>query len=124
MKRIIQFIPLIILSCAVLYSGYVINTTNIILGVKQYLGIAFVIGGILLTFVHRDWTIYFLGIGLLFGTFNFIAFTPSIEYYSFSFNDKDGIDITIQPFSFLVLVVYLIINYKPLFKLIRKTSNA
>ena len=125
MKKFIQFIPITILTSAILYSLYVINTTNVILGTKQYFGIAFVIGGIILTFVRREWAIYLLGIALLLGTFNKIAFTPSIEFYSFgfSFNDKNGIDFKIQLFSFLVLLIYLVINYKTLLKLIRQASK-
>ena len=90
MKRYIHFIPIAILVSAMLYSLYVVNTTNIILGTKQYFGIAFIIGSIVLSVIRKDFGICLTGVTLLLGTLNVIAFTPTIESYSFgvSFNDK------------------------------------
>jgi hypothetical protein len=125
MKRISHFIPITILVSAVLYSLYAVNTTNIILGTKQHIGIAFVIGDIILIFVRRELGIYLTGVSLLLGTLNIIAFTPMIESYSFgfSFSGKNGIDFQIQLFSFLVLLIYLVVSYKRLLVLIRRPSK-
>jgi hypothetical protein len=126
MKRYIQFTPLVVLIGAVVYSLYIVNTTNIILGTKQYIGIAFVVCGIVLAFIQKDLATYLIGIALLLGTVNAIAFTPKIESYSFgfSFNDGNGIDFKVQPFSFWVLLVYLATNYKSLLALVRRTSKS
>lgn len=126
MKKHIGLIPIGILVCSQLYSLYVINTSNIVLGNKQYVGAVFVITSVVLLFLRkRTWSIYLTGISLLIGTLNFIAFLPVIESYSFgfSFNDKNGIDFKIQPFSFLILLIYLIVSYKTLIALIRKPSK-
>ena len=127
MKKIIDLIPIGILVCSQLFSLYVINTSNIVLGNKQYAGSVFVITSVVLLFLRkRTWSIYLTGIALLIGALNFIAFLPVIESYSFgfSFNDKPGIDFKLQPFSFLILLLYLIVSYKTLTSLIRKPPKA
>jgi len=127
MKKIIDLIPIGILVCSQLFSLYVINTSNIVLGNKQYAGSVFVITSVVLLFLRkRTWSIYLTGIALLIGALNFIAFLPVIESYSFgfSFNDKPGIDFKLQPFSFLILLLYLIVSYKTLTALIRKPPKA
>jgi len=126
MKKYINFIPLGILILSQLYSLYIINTSNIVLGNKQYSGAVFVIASVvLLFFKKRAWCIYLVGVSLLVGTLNFIAFLPVIETYSFgfSFNGNNRIDFKIQLFSFLILLIYLIVNYKTLIALIRNSSK-
>ncbi len=126
MKKYIGLIPLGILVCSQLYSLYVINTSNIVLGNKQYVGAVFVITSVVLLLLRQKvWSIYLTGIALLMGALNFIAFLPVIESYSFgfSFNDKGGINFKIQLFSFLILLIYLVLNYRILFSLARKPSK-
>jgi hypothetical protein len=96
------------------------------LGNKQYAGAVFVVTSLVLLFFGKTTpSIYLTGISLLIGTLNFIAFLPVIESYSFgfSFNDKHGIDFKIQPFSFLILLIYLFLNYKTLLALLRNPSK-
>lgn len=126
MKKYISLIPFGILICSQIYSVYVVNTSNIVLGNKQYLGAMFIIASVVLLFLRRKtWSIYLAGISLLLGTLNFIAFLPVIESYSFgfSFNDRDGVDFKIQPFSALILLIYLFLNYKILLALLRNSSE-
>lgn len=124
MKKYVSLIPIGILICSQLYSVYVINTSDIVLGNKQYMGAIFVIVSVVLLLLRRkNWSIYLTGISLLLGTFNFIAFLPVIESYSFgfSFNGNSGIDFKIQPFSALVFAIYLFLNYKTLLILFRNS---
>jgi len=125
MKKYIYFLPITILVGAVLYSLYIVNTTNIMLGAKQYFGITFIVSSIVLGLIRKNLGIYLTGVTLLLGTLNLIAFTPTIESYSFgvSFNDKNGIALKIQPFSFWTLLVFLVVNHKTLLALTRKTSK-
>ena len=126
MKKYISFIPIGILVCSQLYSLYIVNTSNIVLGSKQYAGAIFVIMSVVLLFLRKKTgSICLTGISLLIGTLNFIAFLPVIESYSFgfSFNNRNGIDFRIQPFSFLILLIYLFSNYKTFHALLRNSSE-
>jgi hypothetical protein len=126
MKKYINLIPLAILVCAQFYSIYIVNSSNIILGSKQYEGAAFVIASLILLLLHkRKWSIYLTGIALFLGASNFIAFLPVIESYSFgfSFNNKGGFELRIQLFSLLVLFIYLIGNGRVLIRLLRKPHS-
>lgn len=126
MRKYIYLIPIAIVILAVWYSFYVVNTTDIIPGIKQYFGIIFTSSSIILTFMRKDFWIYLTGIALLLGTINVIAFTPVIESYSFGFgfDDSSKLIFKIQPFSFFILALYLVINYKVLLALIRGTSKS
>ncbi len=113
-KKNLYLVPLIILIVTILYAVYTVSTTDIVFGNKHYLGILFIAISVISTIFKKDLGIYFTGITLLIGTLNFIAFTPAIEAYSFGFglNDKSTTSFKIQMFSFLVLLLYLILNRK------------
>lgn len=113
-KKKFYLLPLIILIITIAYATYTIVTTDIIFGSKHYLGILFIIGCVIGAIFNKSLGIYFVGITLLAGTLNFLAFTPTIETYSFGFgfNDRSTTSFKIQLFSFLVLLLYLLLNGK------------
>jgi hypothetical protein len=85
MRKYIYLIPLTVLVITLYYSLYVVNTTNIIFGTKQYYGIALVIGSIIITILRKDFGLYLTGVIVFLGTINVVAFTAAIESYSFGF---------------------------------------
>jgi len=113
-KKLFYLFPLSILVITILYASYIVSTTEIMFSAKHHLGIMFIVVCIIAMMARKDIGIYFTGITLLIGSFNLIAFTPTIEAYSFGFgfNDSSITSFKIQLFSFMVLVLYLIVNGK------------
>ena len=113
-KKNLYLLPLIILIITVAYATYTIVTTDIVFESKHYLGILFIVGCVISAVFNKSLGIYFVGITLLAGTLNFLAFTPAIETYSFGFgfNDRSATSFKIQLFSFVVLLLYLLMNGK------------
>ncbi len=124
-KTYIHLLPLIVLIVSVCHATYITSTTDIIFGSKHYLGFLFLGVCVLGAFIKNKLGVYFTGVTLVLGTLNVIAFTPAIEAYSlgFGFNDARTTTFKIQLFSFLVLVLYLILNLKFLLHEIRKIKN-
>ena len=125
MKKYAYLMPLIVLTITVIHSCYIIFTTNIVFGTKHYFGFSFVFVGWVCSFIRKELGVYLTGITILAGTFNLIAFTPAIEAYSFgfSFNNVSTIDLKIQLYSFLLLILYAALNIKFLITQIRKNHK-
>jgi hypothetical protein len=106
-----------------LYSVYTVLSTDIIFGKKHYFGWVFVGVCIISAAFNKKIGIYITGITLLIGTFNVIAFTPTIEAYSFGFgiNDASATSFKIQSFSFIIFLLYLILNGRFLIRHVKKT---
>ena len=106
--------PLLITIVVILHSVWVVYTTIVVFGTKQYVGIFLIICAAIISFINKKAAVYFMGVIFLLGTFNFIAFTSSIVSYSFGFgiNDIAKMNFKIQPFSFFVLIFYILINGK------------
>jgi hypothetical protein len=121
----IYLLPLIILILSIFNEIYVVSTTDIMFGSKHYLGFLLVGISTITAFAKKSLGIYSIGLTLLVGTLNIIAFTPAIEAYSFSFglNDKLATTFKIQLFSFLILILYLVLNGRFLLKEIRKNKE-
>lgn len=67
-KKYMYLIPLGIQIGALLYSLYVINTSNIAFGNKQYAGSVYVIASVyLLSTGRKKWSVYLTGASLLIG---------------------------------------------------------
>ncbi len=125
-KKNLYLAPLIILVVTILYAVYTVLTTDIIFVKKHYVGFLFAVICIAFTIYNKNFGIYFTGITLLIGTLNIIAFTPAIESYSFGFgvNNKSATSIKIQSYSFLIFLLYLILNGKFVIDKIRKADNS
>jgi hypothetical protein len=115
MKKQIIFIPLGILVCTLLYSFYIIGTTPLVFGMKQYAGLALVSISLLCALFRKSVaSVFITGVSLLIGTFNLVAFLPTVQFYTFVFrlNHTSATGFSIQPFSFFVLILFTIINGK------------
>lgn len=124
-KRNLYLVPLIIVTLTVFYSTIIVLTTDVIFGYKHYLAFLLITASVISSFVKKELCIYLTGITLLLGTLNVIAFTPAIEAYSFGFslNDKIKVAFKLQLYSFIVLILYLILNGRFLLSKINKTIN-
>jgi hypothetical protein len=113
-KNRIYLIPLLILLVTVIYEIYTVVTTDIIFGNKHYLGFLLLTISAVAFFFRKDIGIYFTGITLILGTLNFVGFTPAIESYSFGFglNNTSTTSFRVQLFSFLVLILHVVLNGK------------
>jgi hypothetical protein len=121
-KKDLYLIPLLILILSLFYSIYIVYTSDIILGIKHFLGFIFLGISVVAVFLNKGLCVYFTGVTLLVGTFNIVAFTPSVEVYSFGFgfNNTTTNSFKIQLFSFLILILYFLINGKYLLKKIKE----
>lgn len=126
-KKMIQYVPLGILIIAIVYCIYTVITTDTMLLDKHYVGIALVImSGVCYVFIEPKPRVGKIAtlITLLLGTGNVIAFTPVVEAYSFGFSiNSGGLDFKIQPFSFMVLLLFTIVNIKSVGRLINKGNK-
>jgi len=113
-KKLLKWAPLAILIAGIAYSIYTVQTTNIVLIAKNYWGIGFTLISLLLLIIKPRIGKIALLITLLLGTFNLLAFTPVIYSYYFGLRifDKHLQLLAVQPFSFLVLLLFVIINFK------------
>jgi hypothetical protein len=115
MKRIVPYIPLIILILALCYTLINVSTTNRILGTKQFIAIWLVLGCLVITYLNRLAGLFATGLVLILGTINIISFQPYSETINLGFGvNAIGLDYTFQPLSFGVLILFLIINFKRL----------
>jgi hypothetical protein len=103
---------------------YVVSTTDIVLVLKHYIGIVLLVTSIIAAIMNNKYGILFTGATLLLGTLNFIAFNPTITYTTFWLNLNDHhLELSFQTFSFLIFILYLIINFKTLLQIIRKNET-
>ena len=125
MRKIVPFLPLFLLIGALSYSFHIISISNIVFGLKQYLGSILVLATIILSVYSSKFGLVLLGFSLVLGTFNFVAFLPIIEAYSIGFrlNESFGVGIKIQPFSLLVLLIFIWINSKILLNFLSRRTN-
>ncbi|WP_120515526.1 hypothetical protein [Chitinophaga barathri] len=115
MKKIIPYIPLAVIAGTLLYTGYMALTTTINLQAKHYAAIILTLANIICyaaKFKPRAGKVITLGIILL-GCFNVLGFTPAI--YSL-FIGIGRLEISFQPYSFLLLAIFVICNLPSLSK--------
>lgn len=123
-KRYFRYLPLAILAITVINLIYVVSTTDIVLVLKHYIGIVLLVTSIIAAIMNNKYGILFTGATLLLGTLNFIAFNPTITYTTFWLNLNDHhLELSFQTFSFLIFILYLIINFKTLLQIIRKNET-
>lgn len=125
MKKNIRYIPLLLITTLMCYCVYIVMTTNIALQLKHYIGIAVIlisIGALFFNSLISKWTTL---LGLIGATFNFVAFTPIIDFLTIGGSiEGKGIDINVQPYSLLILLLFIFLNLefiKSIFK--RKTQT-
>ena len=112
-KKVIKYLPLLLLALMVIYCLYTIATTNIILVDKHYLGIGLVIISVVVVFFKPKIGMYLTGVALLLGTMNFAAFTPVIDTYSFGFSlNGTAVGFKIQLYALLLLLFFIVVNIR------------
>lgn len=114
--KLAKHIPLIILSITVLYCIYVAATTNVQFMGKHYWGVGFVAASLSALLINERMSRCIIGITLLLGLFNIIAFTPSIRFYSLGIK-INGVTagLELQRFSLLVSVLFVVLNRKTIY---------
>ncbi len=106
-----KYLALAILTISFIYCFYVTQITQVILQKEHYFGIAFLIAAILLACVNYRLGFLATCVMLALGTFNMLAFTPSISYSAMGFTiNSFSLEIEFQLFSFLVLLVLVATN--------------
>ncbi len=117
MKRIKvkELLPVFLLMSGLVYSIITILTSDTTLTIKHFGGFILIGLVILIYILKRKYFKKTLGITLVLGTFNIIAFTPTIHTIAFGISP---IGITLQLFSLLILLIFSIQNKKRLEKLL------
>jgi len=113
LKTILAYSPLILLIFAAGYTIYTLNTTNIAMVDRHYMGMAFIVAACIAAIKKPQLEKAITQTALILGTLNFLAFTPVIQTYNVGFSVNGvGPDIRLQSFSFLVLILFVIINFR------------
>lgn len=116
-ETILQLIPYLIVIISIIYTIIYNYTTTAIFIVEQYIGFGVTVMLGLLFLINKKVYKFIFLIVLILGTINFIEFTPinivventitnnvTRHYFNFRF----------QPFSFIILILFLSINFKHL----------
>ncbi|ALJ01679.1 hypothetical protein [Rufibacter tibetensis] len=104
-----QILPLILLFGGLIYALIAYLTANVGLTWRHYLGILFVLATGALYLLQPKYFKKALGATLLLGTFNVLAFTPTITTVNLSIA---SLGVTFQPFSFIGLLTFMAFNRK------------
>lgn len=113
MKQLARVSPFLIVGVILVYTWYIILTTEYFATTRHI--IALVLWGIngLLYFLRFRYAIILTGVILILATFNLLAFFPEIAYSSY-FVTIGGIKIStpnIQWWPLLILIFYCCVNY-------------
>lgn len=125
MKKNIGYIPLVIITVLMCYCIYTVMTTNIAFQSKHYIGIIVILISMGALFFNQSISKGVTLFGLIGATFNFIAFTPIIDFFTIGGSiEGKGLDINVQPYSLLILLLFILLNLdfiKSIFK--RRTQT-
>ncbi|GAA4303111.1 hypothetical protein [Nibribacter koreensis] len=108
-ENIKQLLPLILLFGGLIYTSIAYLTSNVGLTWRHYLGILFALATGALYLYKLKYFKKVLGATLLIGTFNVLAFTPSITTVNISIA---SLGVTFQPFSLIGLLIFMAFNGK------------
>lgn len=116
-----ELLPVFLLISGLVYTIIIILSSDTALTVKHYGG--FLLTGIVILIysLKRDYYKKILGITLILGTFNIIAFTPTIHFISFGISQ---VGIYIQLFSLIALIIFSIQHKKGLERLLGFSSSS
>jgi hypothetical protein len=112
MKKIAPHLPLVIITGLMIYSIYVVSTGNIVFSYEHYIGLALILLSIATfrysPFVSRAATFF----ALFLGTFSQAAFTAVITRYRMGYTiGGKGLDIILQPYCLLLLILFMVLNW-------------
>lgn len=115
-----QLLPLLILLGGAVVSLTVMATSDVVLVEKHWVGMCLLLLLIVIYYGKRTYFNKALGVVLLLGVLNLIAFTPEVTTYSFGVN---SLLITVQGFSFVVLLVYLVLHRERVLQMVGLASS-
>jgi hypothetical protein len=110
-KPLILNLPLIVLFITIIVTLNEVSTTEFILLDKHYVGILLILisAGLVIWGKRQRFGKIATLATLILGTFNIIGFTTEITAYNLSIG---GIGFYIQPYSFLLLILFLVLHAK------------
>ena len=102
LKKMFKYLPVAILIIAMIYSIYVAASTNVMLTKKHYIGFSLLLVSVMFYFFNTRIAQVIMLTILILGTFDLVAFTPSITSTTFfmKLNGAGGNFLRIQHFSF------------------------
>lgn len=108
-KKIAPFIPLGVMAATLLYTVYVWKTVGIVMYYQHVLAMILTLVNIVCYFVTSSKNARLVTLGIIiFGCFNAIYFRPGFKTAYFGIG---RLEIPFQPYSYLVLLIFIICNY-------------
>ncbi|MGF7232791.1 hypothetical protein [Arachidicoccus sp.] len=109
-KKFIQILPILILGGILIYTWFIIITTDYFATIKHQIGLGVFLAILAFYFLKFKYGIFFTGIYLLLASFNIIAIFPVIISSSY-FVKVGGMEISTPPIQWkavLLLILFLI----------------
>lgn len=123
MKKVVSYVPLVIITGLSIYSMCIVATSNIIFSYEHYIGIVLILISWLLLIHSIKISKLSTLVTLLAGVFSQAAFTPVISRYRIGFTIEGiGFDILIQAYCLFLIVLFIILNWSFL-KVVIKRKN-
>ena len=112
--KLIRVIPIAVICVIMGFTWINILTTDYFATWRHQLALVLISVNLALFFLNYTYAILFTGIILILATFNLLAFFPTIESsaYFISFGSKEVYAPSIQGKSLLLLLLYLVLNFK------------
>ena len=99
--------------------------TDLAFSYEHYIGLTGIVLSIITVFIKPTISKLITGVVLLLGTFSFAAFTAIIEYHRIGFSvEGKGLDIKIQLYSLLLLLLFILLNLDFIKSLFKRKSQA
>lgn len=111
-KKLLDFIPLIILTVYAIIMLWTVSTTNIVLQDEHYVGLTLLVITVGLFIMRHKLGVLSLGLTLLLGLFKVISYSAVITFHSFggSVNGHSSPEIKIQAIFLLWLFIHFIVS--------------
>lgn len=111
-KKLLDFIPLIILTVYAFIMLWTVSTTNIVLQDEHYVGLTLLVITVGLFIMRHKLGVLSLGLTLLLGLFKVISYSAVITFHSFggSVNGHSSPEIKIQAIFLLWLFIHFIVS--------------
>lgn len=119
-RKFLQAIPLILIIFFQVIAVFNIISNSYYFLQRHQIAIVFTCLCLISYFIHLKTYKIILTITLVLGIFNVLSFTASISYLSFNFN---GLEITFQPLSFFLLILFTLLNLGFLKKVFLRSSE-
>lgn len=108
-RKFLSYVPVLILALTLVYTVYTFNTSDLLITNKRYVAMVAVFLCLVFQITKPRIGRWMTLATLLAGCLNWLVFTPVNIIYGFSIG---GIGPDVQGFSFLVLILFIIINFQ------------